>query len=32
MVKLKDINDIIAMDQGWAGFAIAHDINIEYFS
>lgn len=31
MVKLKDVKGTVAMDQGWPGFAIAHDIKIGYF-
>jgi hypothetical protein len=31
MVRLKDVNGRVAMDQGWPGFAIAHEIKIGYF-
>jgi hypothetical protein len=31
MVKLKDVNDTIAMDQVWHAFSVAHDIKINYF-
>jgi hypothetical protein len=31
MVKLKEVNNGIAMDQGWDLFSIAHDIKIGYF-
>ncbi|XP_071685032.1 putative B3 domain-containing protein Os03g0621600 [Lolium perenne] len=30
MVKLRDFEGKISMDQGWTGFAIAHDIKIGY--
>jgi hypothetical protein len=31
MVKLEDVKSTIAKDQGWHGFAIAHDMKIGYF-
>jgi hypothetical protein len=31
MMKVTDVNHRVFMDQGLAGFSIAHDIKIEYF-
>jgi hypothetical protein len=31
MVKLREVEGKIFMDQGWAGFSIAHEIKIGYF-
>jgi hypothetical protein len=31
MVKLKEVKDTVFLDQGWPGFAIAHEIKIGYF-
>jgi hypothetical protein len=31
MVKLRDVKGTICLDQGWLGFAIAHQIKIGYF-
>lgn len=29
-VKVREINGSLAMDQGWVGFAIAHQLQIGY--
>jgi hypothetical protein len=31
MVRLKDVNSGVTMDQGWPAFPIAHQIKIGYF-
>ena len=31
MVKLQDVSGRICLDQGWSGFAIAHQVKIGYF-
>jgi hypothetical protein len=31
MVKLRDVKGTIYVDQGWLGFAIAHQVKIGYF-
>jgi hypothetical protein len=31
MVKLRDVKGTVCLDQGWPGFAIAHQVKIGYF-
>jgi hypothetical protein len=31
MIKVGEVEEKISMDQGWAGFAITHEIKIGYF-